>query len=709
MFTFFKRSSSSSKHKCEDSRSASGTPPPCSSRLPSPSLLTTAAGGGGSGERKAPKNKRVRFKFVSDHEEDESRQQRFEKTVSASRSNQLHGHSVDSAAYPHPIISVEEPLSPVAEERHIHSSFEVVNDQYDGVTEETCQRKPRSALNQLLDRMGGKKNRYRGNAGGGNSKKPKHHSEPQKRFNSAVVDHKPENVEQVKKCDQYYEENDFYYDRHGEDGECVADNDSVDGVGEITEVGAGKATPPHFNARVDLNENRPVENIKLEKRDEEHSSWISQKEQQHLPSSVEKHQSRLFVNEQPTIADECPKAAAGDDINENPAADFVRDLVLNRYKKKKNRPVNQRVCENEIPTVIEFDEHTVPVVIEKSDDEEEKLRMGQPNSKANSPNPLEKSSSDGSIHPTVIITEEEVFYEASGEPECVRGVIPVQDDVVQDDGILRVHSPLTIGGAFKTIHVSTEDLQDELEKEESETEDSGNYLTNSCYQNTLKNKSGVTVTEIVDEEPQTDDCSSNDEDSGCEEILGSVSPQPRPSPVPVVLLNNSNDNSETDEDEDDQSTLRKKLKMESESVTSLPDVVESIGLPNVVHVLHHNASVKFNLTEPVREEKKMPTSQNCVQGVLHVDGNSQRSSLVRNIPITILEEASDEEEEEEDEEAVVQLDSELFKGNKNGSHRRVPSGSRQTKNNKNYKRTNGFSIHEDTHEELQPNGFDCDK
>lgn len=835
MFTFFKRSSS--KHKCDDSRSASGTPPPCSSRLPSSSasaLLTVAAGGGGGGERKAPKNKRVRFKFVSDHEEDESRQNpRVEVPVSATRSSQLHGKCVDAASSsshqrdhpPHPFYSVEEPLSPTTiEQKHVFSEFD-----NDVVGQEHSERvaaaavKPRSALNQLLDRMGGKKNRYRGNVGGGNTKKAKHQNDQQqqKRFtdnNNVILANKPQNVDPhqgVKKCDQDdYDDNEhqFYYDRDGcvradstvfaadrqetakigyydSDGyggcraddaphnvlvsgcgveeECVEDDNDDDeedaGIGEITEVVAGKANAA-FNARGgDQHENRPeiLHKINLEnslsglsqRQQQQQQQQREQQQQRH--ESIEKPQFRLFVNEQPTIAEELssPPPAADSNNNSNnntnPAADFVRDLVLNRYKKKRDRPVNRRVDEHEIPTVI-FDDPTVPVVVEKHSDTEEEEEdaadrlariMGQPNSKANSPKPLEKSSSDGSIHPTVIITEEEVFYEAHDVQEAT-------PPPPEDDGVLRIHSPLTIGGgAFKTIHVSTEDLQDELEREESET-DSGNYNQNSCYLNTIKNKCGVTVTEIVDTNSGS---SSNAEDSGCEETLGSVSPQPRRSPVPVVLVDNRSNSThnrnveedeeteeeeEVDSDEDEsennhiiEARKKKSLKMDTESVTaSLPDVVESIGLPNVVHVMHSSISnsAKFNQSDPKSSSGNiMMSSQNGAQGsvsgsggVLYVDGNSHKSSLVRNIPITILEEAS-EEDEEEDEEDEEEDPSEVqvVKGNKKTATTMVNGGHNRNHNNHNknkdyQRRTNGFTpTAENDKQDVfgQSNGLDCDK
>lgn len=760
MFTFFKRSSA--KHKCEDSRSASGTPPPCSSRLlpaTTSSLLTTEAGGSG-GERKAPKNKRVRFKFVSDHDEDEARQKRCEEPVSASHSSQLHGKCVDSANQrdPHPFYSIEEPLSPTrVEDQHVFG--------YDGQEEYRLCRsvtpvvvdegqsnrvKPRSALNQLLDRMGGKKNRYRGNNvhGGNNSKKAKHQ---QQNNNSAIVDHKPQNVdyETVKKCDQD-DEYDFYYDRDGcvrgadtttalasEEDETTllveGDEEEEDraaasgGVGEITEVAVGKAAHDiaAFNARGDQHENRSSDilqhKINLERSGDEHSTRLSHNNNGgSAHDSIEKPQFRLFVNEQPTIAeeDESPGNTATEEEHPNPAADFVRDLVLNRYKKKRDRPVtgNRRVDDNEIPTVIFEDTKTVPVVVEKSDDEEEDHLtriMGQPNSKANSPNPLEKSSSDGSIHPTVIITEEEVFYEASAEPEIVHGVVVEGLQDADNGSILRELSPLTIGGAFKTIHVSTEDLQDELEKEESET-DSGNYNSNSCYQNTIKNKCGVTVTEIVDSSGSGASSSNEDEDSGCEEILGSVSPQQRPSPVPVVVVDNRSaaEEEESDGDDSDRQMMmarknkQQRLGMEAENV-SLPDVVESIGLPNVVHVLQSsaNSGAKFSASE--KKNNNMTGSQNgAAQGVLHVDGNSHKSSLVRNIPITILEEASEEEEDEQEESEVVG-----FKGKKKGQVNGQLRQNNVRNNNKDYtkQQSNGFSITDKDKSDLQSNGFDCDK
>lgn len=762
MFTFFKRSS---KHKYDDSRSASATPPPSSSRLPSPSLLLSTAAGG---ERKAPKNKRVRFKFVSDHhhhhrEEDEPSPppQHYEEPVSVLRSNQLHG-SGETAPFDHwqrdstPHYSVEEPWSPTDEQQHVFQNGRVEEQPQE--EHENCPRKPRSALNQLLDRMGGKKNRHRGFTGGGNSKKAKQESVHQQaqRF---IPSFNLQNVDAAKKCDQdeEVEESDIYYDKreqrarggdstfgthqetgpgsgrahqenilnnndggdaggYGDGGARVgeaADTDAHDGIGEITEVAAGKATPPpfNFNARGDeMHENRPVEvshKITTEQSDE-----LSQQQQQQQNKKREDQPIfRLFVNEQPTIAEEPsspPGAAQQQEVEVNPAADFVRDLVLNRYKKKReHRPIVYRgVDQDVIPTVI----RTVPVVVEKSDDEEEEQeqaklkKMGQPNSKASSPNPLEKSSSDGSIHPAVIITEEEVFYEASAEPEIVHGV--VEDD--QDGSILRVHSPLTIGGVFKTIHVSTEDLQDELEKEDSETEDSGNYNGGSVYQNTLKNKSGVTVTEILDENSHDGISSTEDEeeeDSGCEGTLGSVSPQMRPSPVPIVVVETvengtKEENGDSEEDAEihrrDTMNARKKMRLEErDSVHHLPDVVESIGLPNVLH--HNNVSVKFAPSSESASEKQNMVPNQQSQGVLHVDGNSQRSSLIRNIPITILEEVSEEEEAAEEEQEEPPRESEVkFNG-----------ASVINNNNKSYKLANGLPPVKEISNDS--NGFDWDK
>lgn len=164
---------------------------------------------------------------------------------------------------------------------------------------------------------------------------------------------------------------------------------------------------------------------------------------------------------------------------------------------------------------------------------------------------------------------------------------------------------------------------------------------------------------------------------------------------------------EEDEDEeasddhfrDSMMARKRKVKMESSAgvvtSSSLPDVVESIGLPNVVHVMNV-ASVKFNHQQcDPGVSAKMSDQQNGSQGVLHVDGNSHRSSVVRNIPITILEEASEEEDEEEvDKVTMVVKDSEVNQGHNN---------------NKEYQWTNGITTIRDAQQELKSEGFGCDK